>query len=566
MFKFFSHNFKKFDKFDIPISFRHKKEDTYTTWIGGLFTVLLVGCALVFFIIYIIPFIKKKNYSLDYYTINLKKTQKINFGESKAALAIGFEYNKKYNIDDLLELTVIYNKYSKGHKDNDTINLHNCNETDFYNDENLINSIDNDKFKNLKCFDNLSNVIENRYQDKNDNFSYYQIDIKIKEGIDPSIAEEFLIDNDCKIELYYIDVNNEFEDFKNPIKKFVYEIFLQLNPDVESRMNIYFMNSYFENNNDLLFETTSDKKQNTLFSRAEQYYLHRTSNIIGKIYIRADTRKMIVKRTYQTLTEFFAVTFSLWEDLFLICNIALNTYNRFCLNYSISKKLFFFEGIDDTHFNFAKNKDKIKELIRKTNDISVSVRSSQLKTFVRTSTKNQHGNINDTDRKTIYNEDNKTDLENNESEQTLNRLVLILKRFLDFLNFFECKCCKSRKLEKRTILFSNAEDIINAKLDIINYLKSILLLDMFKDIAMDDKKEMLNFLCMPFISSNREEKLSYYHYHNNFSDDDLTNLSHEIEEFIAKKPFKLSEKKLISLINHRLRRYIKEKNLIVPKN
>ena len=166
----------------------------------------------------------------------------------------------------------------------------------------------------------------------------------------------------------------------------------------------------------------------------------------------------------------------------------------------------------------------------------------------------------------MKNEDNKTDLENHESEQTLNRLVLILKRFLNFLNIFECNCCKSRILEKRTILFSNAEDIINAKLDIINYLKSILLLDLFKDIAMDDKKEMLNFLCMPFISSNRDETLSYYHYHINFSDDDLTNLSNEINEFIDKKPFKLSEKKLISLINHRLRRYIKEKNLIVPKN
>ena len=101
------------------------------------------------------------------------------------------------------------------------------------------------------------------------------------------------------------------------------------------------MNSYFENSNNLLFETTSDKKQNTLFSRAEQYYLHRTSNIIGKIYIRADTRKMIVKRTYQTLTEFFAVTFSLWEDLFLICNIALNTYNKFCIIIQSVKSYFF---------------------------------------------------------------------------------------------------------------------------------------------------------------------------------------------------------------------------------
>ena len=43
--------------------------------------------------------------------------------------------------------------------------------------------------------------------------------------------------------------------------------------------------------------------------------------------------------------------------------------------------------------------------------------------------------------------------------------------------------------KKKTIMFSYAEDIINAKLDIINYLKSILLLDIIKNITKDDKKE-----------------------------------------------------------------------------
>ena len=134
----------------------------------------------------------------------------------------------------------------------------------------------------------------------------------------------------------------------------MYEIFLQLNPDFETRMNTDFINSYFESNNYLLFETKSDKKNNnTLFSRTEQYYLHRSGNTLGKIYIRVDTRRMIIKGTYQTLKEFLAVTFSFWEDLFLIFHFILNTYNRFCLNYSIGKKLFFFEGIDDTHFNFS---------------------------------------------------------------------------------------------------------------------------------------------------------------------------------------------------------------------
>ena len=127
------------------------------------------------------------------------------------------------------------------------------------------------------------------------------------------------------------------------------------------------MNSYFESNNYLIFETKSDKKSyNTLFSKTEQYYLNRSGNILGKIYIRHDTRRMLIKITYQTLTEFFTVTFSFLEDLFLIFNFIVNTYNRFCLNYSIGKKIIFFEGIDDTHFNLSKNKTKIEDLISKT--------------------------------------------------------------------------------------------------------------------------------------------------------------------------------------------------------
>ena len=72
---------------------------------------------------------------------------------------------------------------------------------------------------------------------------------------------------------------------------------------------------------------------------------------------------------------------------------------------------------------------------------------------------------------------------------------------------------------------------------------------------MEDKKEMLNFLCMPFISSDREENMSYYHYHKNFSDEDLQSLSDEIGDINGKEEIKEEEKKLISLINHRLNRY-----------
>ena len=317
------------------------------------------------------------------------------------------------------------------------------------------------------------------------------------------------------------------------------------------------MNFFFENNNDLFFETKGAKEKNIIFSRTEQYYLHRTDNTIGKIYIRADTRKMEVKRTYQMLTEFFAVTFSFWEDLFLICNFILNIYNRFCLNYSIGRKLFFLEGKDDTHFNLTKNSKAIKALINLTNNASEKNIPGKNNvggpvTFVRVpSVKTQDFSI-ISERKTF--DQNELEIKKLKNEQTLNRFVLIFKRFLDFLNIFECNCCKCKKLERRTILFSNAEDIINTKLDIVYYLKSILLLDIIKKTSMDDKKEMLNFLCMPFVSSNMEDNMIYYDYHKNFSDADFKSLEKEINEFVKKKHSD-HEKELIVLINGRLKRY-----------
>ncbi len=73
---------------------------------------------------------------------------------------------------------------------------------------------------------------------------------------------------------------------------------------------------------------------------------------------------------------------------------------------------------------------------------------------------------------------------------------------------------------------------------------------------MDGKQEMLNFLCMPLVSPDKEEDMSYYHYHKIFDDEDFLRFSHEINLFMEKNPLTLKEeeKKLISLVNHRLYR------------
>ena len=346
--------FEFIDLFHVPISFRYKKEDSYSTFVGGVISFIFIGLIIGFGIYHVYHFANRENYSLYYYNINLNETEEINLQKLKASLAFGFECSnianeslyRNISIEDLLELKAKYNFYINGtnttNKTDIPIGIHNCNNADFYDDENIIQSLSKGKLSNLKCLDDLGLVIKNRYQDRHKNFTYYQIDVISKNESYNPLLKNFLLDNDCKIELYYIDARIEVNDYEEPIKPFLNEVFLQLAPDLDLRMNNYFMNEYFESNNELFFQGKSDPKPNNLFSRMEQYFLHKVDmkkNSFAKIYIRADTRKMIVRRKYQTILEFFADTFSFWEDLFIICQFILNAYNRNSLNFFIENEL-----------------------------------------------------------------------------------------------------------------------------------------------------------------------------------------------------------------------------------
>ena len=306
------------------------------------------------------------------------------------------------------------------------------------------------------------------------------------------------------------------------------------------------MNSYFESNNDLFFETRGDETIRNLFSRTEQYFLNRDLNnsneSFAKLYIRADNKKMIIKRTYQTLTEFFAVTFSFWEDLFLICSFVITAYNKFSLNYSIEKKLFFFKEIKNNDFDISKNSTKIKELIGSigsSSEMNITYQNSEINNIF-ANTQSQEIKV---DKKI------KNDLI--KRKYTLDRHKLVPKKVFDFFNFFECKCCKWAKLDSQAILYSKAEDILDSKLDVIYYLKSVLTLDIYKNIFMDDKQEILKFLCMPIISSEAENK-ECYQYHTIYTDNDFNSLENEISLLLKKPSNGETEKKLLNLVHQRL--------------
>ena len=348
---------KKLDIFGVNLNFKYKADDTYTTALGGLVILLFCGVALGFGIYYFIPFINRKNLNIIYYTMNIPKTEPIDLEASNAAFSIGFQCDEsdKYSAEDIFEIHskfVIYTKNSQDdyNKKKVLLTWHYCTHKDFYNKYN--ESLDYLKIDTYQCLDDHTYNIEGIFSDKV--FSYYEFSVTSKNNTKENydIIYQYLLKNDCKLVLYYTDVTVDLAEYKEPIKPFLNSIFIQLNPILDIKRNIYFMKQYLFDDDSFFAVFQGDEKPRqieTLYSRYEEYAYYKglnwgdSDNEFAKVFIRADTKKTIIKRTYQKVTEFYADSSSLLIAFYEILIIIFTYIDNFYAEQSISKRLFFFK-------------------------------------------------------------------------------------------------------------------------------------------------------------------------------------------------------------------------------
>ena len=269
---------KKIDIFGSPFNFKYKSKDRYSTSFGGLFIVIFFIIALTFGIYYFIPFYKRKNLSIIYYTMNIAKTEKIRLKDSQAAFCIGFNCDDKTEIKvaDILKLEMKYVNYIKNNKEKYDknkmpISSHNCKKEDFYNNYN--NSFEYLNLNQYQCLDDYDHNIEGIYSDQI--FSYYEFSVVAKNKT--SLIDEYLRTNDCKLQFYYTDITIDLGNYEEPIKPVLNSIFIQLNPTLFIKRNIYYMNQYLYDDDKIITVFDDEKKPDqikTLFSRYEEYSLY----------------------------------------------------------------------------------------------------------------------------------------------------------------------------------------------------------------------------------------------------------------------------------------------------
>ena len=248
-----------------------------------------------------------------------------------------------------------------------------------------------------QCLDDPSITIEGIWT--SEVFSYFQFEVNAKNKTQKLLdkIDNYLYENDCKFQIYYSDNSVDIEDYKNPIKSYVEAVFIQLNPTLSIRRNLYFMNQYLIDDDSWLWVFNDDneaKIKRTLFSRYEEYSLFqglkRHKNYTDylnfvKLFIRADTKKTEIKRNYEKINEFFAEDFSLLIVLYEVLNLIFENINSFWSEQSLSKNIFFFQDFDPK-LNINNKTEKIKQLLKVTDPKKIKFKSPRLK--------NNNSNIN----------------------------------------------------------------------------------------------------------------------------------------------------------------------------
>ena len=80
---------KKFDVFGLNFSFIYRQEDKYQTSLRGIFFIAFCVVVAVVGIYYFIPFIKRKNFSIVYYSMNLQGAEKLILWNQEGLLELG---------------------------------------------------------------------------------------------------------------------------------------------------------------------------------------------------------------------------------------------------------------------------------------------------------------------------------------------------------------------------------------------------------------------------------------------------------------------------------------------
>ena len=509
---------RSFDIFGDSFTFKYKEEDSHNTPFGGFICIIFYVITFLYFINNFIPFLKKENFTLQYYTMNLEDTEEIKLSEEPIAFGFGITVNNtNSDLSDLFKFRLEFRKTNEPKK---AINYNKCELSDFHNlHDKYLNKINIEDYYCISHDDLAENSPTGIYTA--DDFSYIMISLESKylnNATHNQLINDYLIESDCKLQFYYTDITIDVDDYKEPISSVLNSMFLQLDPTIIQKRNILFMNYHLSDEDSILHVIPGEENEiiKTGLSRIEDYAVYKgldrvdkktdDYNIYAKIYIRADNKKVEIYREYQDLMDFYDETTAIFWTLYYIFISLIASYDYKKATHSISKKLFFFEGTK--YINNAKMK-KLKDILN-SNEIKEDSKSIKINTKDVESEENMIYTRNKNENENIKKESSNNSINNKNNEKKESEIVIDYSDYNLFEIIASLKiCCKSEKFKKKLKLFEQAENIIDEKLDVIYYIRNMILFELINKIYLEND-EIINFLSRPIIYYSSSDKKSEF--------------------------------------------------------
>lgn len=149
-----------------------------------------------------------------------------------------------------------------------------------------------------------------------------------------------------------------------------------------------------------------------------------------------------------------------------------------------------------------------------------------------------------------------------ESRNKRKKKKKVIKAYNSF-NIFEIiiteflKCCKTRKMEVKSDANEKANHILFKKLDVISYTRNMILFDIMNQINLNDSnKDIINFLCRPIISIEKNQKNYLDEFYKTYKEKDFKKFSDEIRNITQKQERDEKDNKLISISNDHLKVFV----------
>ena len=166
--------FKKIDKFGEKYTFKYKDKEKYSTIFGGILFLIIFLTGFTISILNFIPFIKKENISLQFYTVKLNETENIKLNELKnftVGLDCGIDKETNITGKDLFDLVFSFSIRYKDEPKNShsySISTDYFNKSSFYIDNiETFNYLKTEDFLTLISDYNQDSVLEGIFTEKN---------------------------------------------------------------------------------------------------------------------------------------------------------------------------------------------------------------------------------------------------------------------------------------------------------------------------------------------------------------------------------------------------------------